>query len=304
MSGIDSVGIVVKTLNDMATGFLERLPYLIIGLIVIGVFAVVGRLVSFGIHRVGSRATLDETLSELLGRLASTVVFLLGFFVAAVVIFPTFAPGDLVAGLGITSVAVGFAFKEVLQNFFAGILILWRRPFVIGDEIMVNDFSGTVVQIDARATRIRTFDGEKAVIPNADVYTSSVLAYTAFETRRIKLTVGVSYAEDIERVRATIMRVLRETEGVEKEPEPKALVREFAESSVNFVVQFWIASRPGAQWVILDRVATGLKYAFDREGIEIPFPTRVVLLQDETEPDKAETAGSNGRKETVRRGDA
>lgn len=297
LAEVDSVGIVVETLNRMAAGFFERLPYIIIRLIVLGVFLVIGRLVSYGIHKVGGRTLLDDTLSELLGRLASVGVAALGILVAAVVIFPTFAPGDLVAGLGITSVAVGFAFKEVLQNFFAGILILWRRPFVVGDEIMVDSFAGTVVQIDARATRIRTYDGEKAVVPNACVYTSSLLVYTAFESRRLKLTVGISYKDDIEHARETILKVLRGTEGVLDDPEPRALVRELGSSSVNFTVYVWIASRPGEQWLILDRVAVGIKNALDEAGVEMPFPTSVVLLQDEREAAaEAQETRSNGRK--------
>lgn len=93
---------------------------------------------------------------------------LLGFLIAAVIVFPTFNPGDLVAGLGLTSVALGFAFKDVLQNFFAGLLILWRRPFVVGDQIKVREYEGTVEEINVRSTRIKTYDGERAIIPNAD----------------------------------------------------------------------------------------------------------------------------------------
>ena len=109
----------------------------------------------------------------ILGRLASAFTIILGLFVAAVVIFPTFNPGDLIAGLGITSVAIGFAFKDVLQNFFAGILILWRRPFIVGDEIKVGNYEGTVEEITTRSTRVKTYDGERAVLPNGDVYTNN-----------------------------------------------------------------------------------------------------------------------------------
>ncbi len=100
----------------------------------------------------GRRTRLDLTLADLLGRLASAFTIVFGLFVAAVVIFPTFNPGDLIAGLGITTVAIGFAFKDVLQNFFAGILILWRRPFIVGDEIKVGNYEGTVAEITTRST--------------------------------------------------------------------------------------------------------------------------------------------------------
>ncbi|NJM53538.1 MAG: mechanosensitive ion channel, partial [Blastocatellia bacterium] len=118
---------------------------------------------------------------------------ILGAFVAAVIIFPAFQPGDLVAGLGITSVAVGFAFKDVLQNFFAGILILWRRPFIVGDQLKFREYEGTVEEINVRSTRLKTFDGERAVIPNGDIYANAVLVKTAYETRRIRFVVGIGY---------------------------------------------------------------------------------------------------------------
>ncbi|HXG84872.1 MAG TPA: hypothetical protein VNI84_12690, partial [Pyrinomonadaceae bacterium] len=120
-------GIIWQTLRDVGNGFLAQLPYIVIGIIVLGAFVVAARIVSRVVHATGERTRLDVTLADLLGRLASLLIIILGIFVAAVVIFPAFKPGDLVAGLGITSVAVGFAFKDVLQNFFAGILILWRK---------------------------------------------------------------------------------------------------------------------------------------------------------------------------------
>ncbi len=107
-------------------------------------------------------------------------------------------PGDLVAGLGITSVAIGFAFKDVLQNFFAGILILWRKPFVVGDQIKFREFEGAIEEINVRSTRIKTFDGERAVIPNGDIYANAVLVKTAYEKRRVKFVVGIGYLDDIE----------------------------------------------------------------------------------------------------------
>lgn len=107
------------------------------------------------------------------------MVTVLGLFVAAVVILPTFKPGDLVTGLGITSVVIGFAFKDVLQNFFAGVLILWRRPFVVGDQIKVKEYEGTVEEINVRSTRLKTYDGERAVLPNGEVYTNAILVRTA-----------------------------------------------------------------------------------------------------------------------------
>ena len=281
LTEVDSVGLLIKTLNEMYQGLITRMPYIVIGLIVLAIFVVIGRIVAYGLHKVGERTPLDVTLSELLGRLAYALTVILGIFVAAVVVFPTFKPGDLVAGLGITSVAVGFAFKDVLQNFFAGILILWRRPFVIGDEIMVKDFEGIVENINVRSTRIKTYDGERAVIPNSDVYTSAVLVRTAYPVSRRKFTVGIGYPDDIEKARRTILNALGSIAEVVDDPPPAVYVAELDSSSVNFTVYVWAESRTRTPRVN-DRVATAIKYALDEAKIDMPYPHSVVLFHDVT----------------------
>lgn len=275
-------GVIWQTLVNLVNGFLAQLPYIVIGIIVFGVFLIFAKIVSRLIHTAGARTSLDVTLADLLGRLASLVVTILGVFVAAVIIFPAFKPGDLVAGLGITSVAVGFAFKDVLQNFFAGILILWRRPFVVGDQLTFREYSGTVEEINIRSTRIKTFDGERAVVPNGDIYTNAVLVKTAYDKRRIKFIVGIGYLDDIEQGRATIHDVLSRTEGVLTDPGPWVYVSELAASSVNFTVYFWVESNQANALKVSDKAATGIKYALDKAGIDMPYPHSVVLFHDAT----------------------
>jgi small-conductance mechanosensitive channel len=271
-----------NSLHNLWAGVLAQLPYIVIGLIVFVAFLVVARIIKRAVHAAGERTRLDLTLADLLGRLASFVITVLGLFVAAVVIFPAFKPGDLVTGLGITSVAIGFAFKDVLQNFFAGILILWRRPFIVGDQIRTREYEGTVEEITVRSTRLRTYDGERAVLPNGDVYTNAILVRTAYDKRRVKFTVGIGYPDSIEEARTTIKRVLNETEGVLPDPVPWVHVTELAPSSVNFTVYFWVHSEQAKVLEVSDRVATGIKQALDTAGIDMPFPHTVVLFHDAT----------------------
>ena len=261
---------------------MARLPYIIIGAIVFTIFLIVAAVVKRVIRTAGQRTRLDITLAEMLGRLASFAINILGLFVAAVVIFPAFQPGDLVAGLGITSVAIGFAFKDVLQNFFAGILILWRKPFIVGDQIKFKEYEGTVEEITVRSTRVKTFEGERAVIPNADIYSNAVLVKTAYDKRRVRFTVGIGYADDIEKGRETIQQVLDTTDGVLQDPGPWIYVSELAPSSVNFTVCFWTDATQANVLNVSDKVATGIKYALDKAGIDMPYPHQVVLFHDTT----------------------
>ncbi len=180
-SGFDP-DVVRRSLDSMVEELLQRLPYLVVGLVVALIFYLIGRLTRRALHAAGRRTRLDVQLADLLDSLAVAVLTILAVFVAAVVIFPTFKPGDLVAGLGITSVAIGFAFKDILQNFFAGILILWRKPFRLGDQIRAREFEGTVEEITTRSTRVKTYDGERVVIPNGDVYISAIPVRTAYDS--------------------------------------------------------------------------------------------------------------------------
>src|ERR1041385_3048350 len=226
--------IIWRVFRQLGTSLLARVPYLLFGLIAFVIFLVIARILKAILITAGRRTRLDITLAELLARLTSAATVILGLLVAAVIIFPTFRPGDLIAGLGITSVAIGFAFKDVLQNFFAGILILWRRPFVVGDEIKVREFEGTVEDITTRSTRVKTYDGERAVLPNGDVYMNALLVRSAYESRRVRLTVGIGYKDSIESAREIIHDVLRKTKGVLTRPEPWGYVSELAPPHVKF----------------------------------------------------------------------
>lgn len=268
-----------QVFSQLFARFAAHLPYVVLGFVVFVFFLIVARLVKRILSTAGRRTRLDLTLADLLGRLASAFTIILGLFVAAVVIFPTFNPGDLITGLGITSVAIGFAFKDVLQNFFAGILILWRRPFIVGDEIKVGIYEGTVEEITTRSTRVRTYDGERAVLPNGDVYTSAVLVRTAYSSRRVRLSVGIGYQDSIEHARSVIRQVLEKTEGVLSEPGPAIFVAELAPSSVNFNVLFWTNSHQATVLRVIDSATTGIKLALDEAGIDIPYPHTVVLHQ-------------------------
>ena len=271
-----------NSLYGLLNAFLYRLPYIVFAIIVFSLFLLVARIVSSAINAAGKRTRLDATLADLLGRLASFLITVLAIFVGAVIIFPAFKPGDLVAGLGITSVAVGFAFKDVLQNFFAGILILWRKPFIVGDQLRFKEYEGTVEEITVRSTRLKTFDGERAVIPNGDIYTNAVLVKTAYEKRRVKFIVGIGYLDDIEAGREAIRKVLNNSPGVLPDPGPWIYVSELAPSSVNFIVYFWVESEQANVLKVSDRVATGIKYALDEAGIDMPYPHNVVLFHDAT----------------------
>ena len=186
-------------------------------------------------------------------------------------------PVDLLAGLGFFSVAIGFAFQDILENLLAGILLLFRQPFVGGDEIRVGDHEGTVDRITIRETVLTTFDGERVLIPNAKVYKNAVDVRTARPSRRSCFVVGVAYETDLDQARSVAVDALAEVEGVQAEPEPEALLAELAETTVDIDIRYWTLSEQHHSRIVLDRAIAAVKRAFDDAGIEMP--ASIVALQ-------------------------
>lgn len=175
------------TVVKMIDGFFALLPNLLIAVLVFFVFNLISRLLEKITLSVAHRANFDRTLSNALGKFASIATNVFALLVCASIVVPGFSPDKLIAGLGITSVAIGFAFQNILQNFFAGILLLWQKPFGIGDEIKTKDYEGTVEDIMIRTTLLRTYTGERVYIPNGVLFTDPVIVNTAYASRQIRL---------------------------------------------------------------------------------------------------------------------
>lgn len=274
----------LQALRGMAVGFIQQLPYIIIGLIVFAGFYLGAKLTRRVIGSVTARRKRHQNVGQVLGRLAESGLMLVGVLVALVIAIPSFQPAQLIQLLGISGVAIGFAFRDILQNFLAGILILLTEPFRLGDQIVVGSFEGTVEEIETRATFIRTYDGRRVVIPNSDLFTQSVIVNTAFEKRRLQYDVGIGYGDDIARAQAVIVGALRRVHGVLPDPAPEALVVDLAGSSVNIRARWWIDPPLRSDAVkSMDEALHAIKDALTGAGIDLPFPTQQLLFHDQTD---------------------
>ncbi|MBS1955804.1 MAG: mechanosensitive ion channel [Cyanobacteria bacterium SZAS-4] len=245
-----------SSMVHMTDGFFARLPNILVAIATLTAFVFGARLARKLVLNLCKRTRLDETLCHALGTIMIFFVNLLGALVAATIVFPSFSPGNLVAGLGITSVAVGFAFKDILENFFAGILLLWQKPFRIGDEIRTNGFEGTVEDIDIRSTRMKTSDGELVVVPNGAMLSSPIVVLTGFAERRVKMTVAAPAGKSTDEMRQLILDVLRKSEFVQKEPEPLVYQTSLGSSLDIF---FWANSRSSSLQRAIDEVASSIQ---------------------------------------------
>lgn len=281
----------VDKMQVMLKGFIALLPNLILALIVFAIFFFVARTIKKIVRNLTRDRRQARNLGMVLGRLAQGTTILVGLFIALSIVIPSLKANDLVQLLGISSVAIGFAFRDILQNFLAGILILLTEPFQIDDQIVFKSFECTVENIQTRATTIRTYDGRRIVIPNSELFTNAVTVNTAFEHRRLQYDVGIGYGDDIDQAKQLLLEAIHETDGVLKTPAPDAIVVELAGSSVNIRARWWVAPPRRADVLDLqDQVLTNIKNKQTANGIDLPFPTQQILFHDQTEATDSDRA--------------
>lgn len=183
---------------------------------------------------------------------------------------------SFIAIFGAAGLAVGLALQGSLSNFAAGVLIVLFRPYRVGDFIEAAGINGVVEQVQILTTILRTGDNKRVIVPNGQIMDSIITNFSANETRRVDLVIGVSYSDDIDRVRQAIREVVAADERVLTEPETTIAVSQLADSSVNFVVRPWV--RTPDYWPVLFGLTEAIKKRFDRDGISIPFPQQDVHL--------------------------
>jgi small-conductance mechanosensitive channel len=208
-------------------------------------------------------------------------MWLFGVLIAVTIAFPTITPGKALTALGVGGVAIGFAFKDVFENFLAGILLLIREPFSVEDYIECEGFEGQVEEITIRDTHVRQTDGQLVVAPNAMFFKNPVTIRTARDVRRTTVICGVAYGEDVDAAREVIAQAVRGVDAVRDDVrDVEIFAQEFADSSINFEVTWWTGSRPIDIRSSRDKVVAAVKRALDDAGIEIPFPYRTLTFNE------------------------
>lgn len=218
---------------------------------------------------------VDRNSKILVSRLVYGLVWVIGAIVALGVLGLDFA--TLLGTLGLTSVAIGFSLKDILSNYFSGVVLLVSRPFRLGDQIVIRDFEGTVTQIQLRATTVKTYDGRVVYIPNQEVFSAIIINNTASNIRRNSITFGIDYKADITKAKQVINDAVLSLPEIEKEPKPDILVRQLAPSTVNIEVRCWVNSRRLPFLEATSLMAQAIKEAL--EEAEINMPTDIYTLQ-------------------------
>jgi len=183
----------------------------------------------------------------------------------------------LIAGLGVTGFILGFAFQESLGNLAAGMMIALNQPFKVGDYVLAGGIEGTVQELNMMAATLMTCDYKKVVVPNKVIWGTPITNFTATERRRVEIAIGIAYGADIGKARRIALEVVNANPLVLANPEPIAEVLALGDSAINLVVRPW--TKPGDYWKVFFAVNQSLIEAFNRNGIEIPFPQLEVRMK-------------------------
>lgn len=265
-------GLILDKLDSWLDGFFRLLPNLAIAAVVFAVFFALAMVAAWSVrHSIRSKAR--EDLGMVLGSVAKWSILIAGLLVSLTVVVPSMSPGDLIAGLGIGSLAVGYAFKDILQNLLAGIFILYRQPFRIGDQIRSGDDEGTVEHIETRATKMRTYDGRRVVIPNYDVFTGKVIVDTAYAARRSEQDFPIALSDDWGRAVAVALDAARVAEGVVADPAPDAQAQDVDDLSKVIRVRWWSDPHRAVVVATASNVRLAVAAALEREGFTLPRRT-------------------------------
>ena len=237
------------------------------------------------VERVVRRTDPEGSIARFASQMVRNLVVLVGLLYALTALGVQIGP--LVGALGVTGIAIAFAVTAILENVFASVMLKTRRPNRVGDQVETQERTGTVTEINFRAVVLESFDGERVVIPSSVVMNDVIVNQTATPTRRTVLPVGVGYGSDLRRAQEVILAAASVVDGVLDTPGPQAWVTAFGESSIDLDVRFWHAADIATMFRVRSDVAMSIKAALHREGIEIPFPQRVVTLVADEPDDEA-----------------
>ncbi|VEP13827.1 Small-conductance mechanosensitive channel [Hyella patelloides LEGE 07179] len=289
---------IVNSLQDLLGSAIKVFPAIIAALIIIMLTRYGAEFTRKIAEKIGNKALQSKSLQLLFCKTVSVTTWIIGVVLACVVVFPGLRLGDIIATLGLGSVAVGFAFQDIFKNFLSGILILIQRPFRLDDQIIVGDHEGTVERIDLRVTKLCTYEGERILIPNSDVFTSAVRVRTAYNQRRTDLAVGVDYNTSLPKAKSILQKTIEGVEGVSDDKSPEIDLVGFGDSSIDFIVRYWTNSRQLQVRQVQTRAIMGIKEALDAANIGIPYPIRTLYYynQDKYSDNLPDNNNSNEKK--------
>lgn len=268
-------------LTQKLVGWLElmvkMLPNFVVAVLVLIAFVLVARLVKNISDRFLNKAIKNNSLSSIISKVIYIIVITIGVFTALSFLNLDKTVSSLLAGAGIIGLALGFAFQDIATNFIAGFFMAIKRPFKIGQVIHCEGYSGIIKHIGIRTTELTSFQGQEVIIPNKMLFQNPLVNDSENTYKRIDLNVGVSYGEDLERVRDIAIGAVENIPNINKNKDIDLVYLAFGSSSIDFRIMIWVAFKSQLEFLKSQSEAIiAIKKAFDKEDIMIPFPIRTL----------------------------
>ena len=269
--------LIVQKLDRWLQALIKLLPNILLAVIIL----VIGIFVAGWIKKLAAKLIAKISHNTTLNGLFASVVYLffvcIAIFTALSILQLDKAVTSILAGAGIAGLALAFAFQDIAANFISGIFISFRRPLHIGHIVKVKDYMGKVEEINLRDTVLRTFQGQLVIIPNKDVFQNPIENYSLLGKRRLDLAIGVSYGDDLEKVKSVTLNAVKGIPELSQKDETTLFYTEFGDSSINFIVRLWINSPEQPTYLSVGSQAImRIKKAYDENDIMIPFPIRTL----------------------------
>lgn len=264
--------------QNWITATIELLPNMFAAVLIFLVFIFLARIIKKVSQKTLKSVIRSHAALNLVTNLVSISIIAVGLVVTLGILQLDKTVTSLLAGAGIVGLAISFAFQDIAANFVSGTLIAFRKPFEVNDIVESNDYTGKIEEINLRYTLIRTFQGQSVLIPNKMIYNNPLINYSINGERRIDLGVGISYGDDLEKVKQVTLDALKPLKSINHDKNIMFHYSEFGNSSINFVVRFWV------QYTHLHKnyldgthdAIVAIKKAFDENDITIPFPIRTL----------------------------
>ena len=269
-----TTGRIKAKVGDMVT----KLPMIIIGVAVFFFALFLARMVR-GSRLVGRLFSKQPLLQSVALRLVATAIVVLGALLALDLMGATAVVGAVLGTAGIVGLAVGFAFKDIVENYLAGILLAISRPFAAKDAVQIGSLEGKVIRLSARETMLMTYDGNHVQIPNAQVFGSAILNYSRNPKRRFDFVVGVGNGEDLAHSQHLAVQALTDMDGVMVDPGPYARLDGFGDSSMTVHLYGWVDQSKFDFSKVKSEAVRNVKRVLDEAGVDMPNPISQVLMQ-------------------------
>lgn len=274
----DFYSLITDKLASWLDTLIVMLPNILVAVLIVLAFALIAKLVRKGLNKVLNKFSESTSLNNLALRVVYVAIICVGTFVALSVLKLDKAVTSLLAGAGIIGLALGFAFQDIAANFMSGVMLAVRKPIRVGDLIETNDIFGIVQRVNLRATEIQNLQGQRITVPNKLIFENPIQNYTISGVRRVDIECGVSYGDDLNKVKEITIQALKELSVVNQEKGITFFYKEFGGSSINFQARFWLnkTTTQPAYLEAMSQSIVAIKAAYDANGIDIPFPIRTL----------------------------